>query len=108
MEQLRCLYVMVELLPKAHKALLDRLMYHLARIAHHEEVDAACNGPQYILVQVNKMGTANLATIFAPCLLRRAQNVHAQEQLQDVNKCQMYVFCGHSRAHIPNICIQLH
>lgn len=74
-ERLRCLYVMVELLPKPNKALLDRLMYHLARVAHQEEV--------------NKMGSSNLATIFAPCLLRRAQIVHAQEQLDDVNRQAM-------------------
>lgn len=35
------------------------------------------------------MGASNLATIFAPCLLRRAQNVHAQEQLHDVNRQAM-------------------
>uniref|UniRef100_A0A914XBB0 Unconventional myosin-IXb n=2 Tax=Plectus sambesii TaxID=2011161 RepID=A0A914XBB0_9BILA len=72
MERLRCLSVMVELLPKCNKCLLDRLMYHLARVAHQEEV--------------NKMGASNLALIFAPCLLRRNQVVHAQEQLLDVNR----------------------
>ena len=33
-ERVRCLSVMIELLPKAHRSLLDRLMYHLARVAH--------------------------------------------------------------------------
>lgn len=47
-------------------------MYHLARIAHQETV--------------NKMGPSNLAVIFAPCILRRTETVHAQEQLQDVQK----------------------
>jgi myosin-9 len=77
MERLRCLSVMVELLPKCNKCLLDRLMYHLARVAHQEEV--------------NKMGASNLALIFAPCLLRRNQVVHAQEQLMDVNRQAMFV-----------------
>ncbi len=33
-ERLRCLSVMVELLPRSNKNLLERLMYHLARVAH--------------------------------------------------------------------------
>jgi myosin-9 len=52
-------------------------MYHLARVAHQETV--------------NKMGASNLAVIFAPCILRRNQAVHAQEQLQDVQKQAMCV-----------------
>lgn len=35
---------------------------------------------------MNKMGSANLALIFAPCILRSNQSVHAQEQLHDVNR----------------------
>lgn len=42
-ERLRCLYVMVELLPKPNKALLDRLMYHLARVAHQVRVECTSN-----------------------------------------------------------------
>uniref|UniRef100_F1KQ35 Myosin-IXb n=1 Tax=Ascaris suum TaxID=6253 RepID=F1KQ35_ASCSU len=71
-ERIRCLSVMVELLPKCNRSVLDRLMYHLARVAHQESV--------------NKMGSANLALIFAPCILRSNQSVHAQEQLHDVNR----------------------
>lgn len=47
-------------------------MYHLSRVAHQQTV--------------NKMGAANLSVIFAPCILRRNQAVHAQEQLMDVQK----------------------
>ena len=54
-------------LPKANKALLDRLMFHLARVAHQEEV--------------NKMSPANLGLVFGPCLLRRAHPAQAQQQL---------------------------
>ncbi|CAD6184254.1 unnamed protein product [Caenorhabditis auriculariae] len=71
-ERIRCLSVMIELLPKANRALLDRLMYHLARVAQQEPV--------------NKMGSSNLALIFAPCVLRRQDFVHAQEQLNDVSR----------------------
>uniref|UniRef100_A0A0K0EKS2 Myosin motor domain-containing protein n=1 Tax=Strongyloides stercoralis TaxID=6248 RepID=A0A0K0EKS2_STRER len=72
MERVRCLSVMTDLLPKCNKCVLDRLMYHLARVAYQETV--------------NKMSASNLALIFAPCILRRQQAVHAQEQLQDVHK----------------------
>uniref|UniRef100_A0A915K060 Rho-GAP domain-containing protein n=1 Tax=Romanomermis culicivorax TaxID=13658 RepID=A0A915K060_ROMCU len=38
-ERLRCIYAMIELLPKANRNVFDRLMYHLARVAHHSEVN---------------------------------------------------------------------
>lgn len=34
MERGRCLSVMIDLLPKTNRGLLDRLMFHLARVAH--------------------------------------------------------------------------
>nr|ACI49219.1 hypothetical protein Csp3_JD05.004 [Caenorhabditis angaria] len=69
-ERIRCLSVMIELLPKPNRAVLDRLMYHLARVADQEAV--------------NRMGCSNLAVIFGPCVLRRQDVAHAQEQLNDV------------------------
>uniref|UniRef100_A0A158Q830 Myosin motor domain-containing protein n=1 Tax=Elaeophora elaphi TaxID=1147741 RepID=A0A158Q830_9BILA len=71
-ERMRCLSVIVELLPKCNRSLLDRLLYHLARIANQESV--------------NKMGAANLALIFAPCILRTNQTLRAQDQLRDVQR----------------------
>ncbi|CAI4221277.1 unnamed protein product [Auanema sp. JU1783] len=71
-ERGRCLSVMIDLLPKHNRSLLDRLMFHLARVAHQEAV--------------NKMGPSNLALIFGPCILRRQETVHAQEQLNDVSR----------------------
>lgn len=71
-ERIRCLAIMVDLLPKPNKIVLDRLMYHLARIAYQEPV--------------SRMSASNLAVIFAPCILRRDQMVHDQEQLMDVQK----------------------
>lgn len=38
---------MMDMLPKGNKCVLDRLMYHLARVAHQESV--------------NKMSASNLA-----------------------------------------------
>nr|CAD2192435.1 unnamed protein product [Meloidogyne enterolobii] len=71
-ERVRCLRAMMDMLPKGNKCVLDRLMYHLARVAHQESV--------------NKMSASNLAVIFAPCIVRRNTTVHAQEQLMDVQK----------------------
>ncbi|CAJ0594314.1 unnamed protein product [Cylicocyclus nassatus] len=71
-ERGRCLAVMIDLLPKSNRGLLDRLMFHLARVAYQEAV--------------NKMGPSNLALIFGPCILRRQDSVHAQEQLNDVSR----------------------
>uniref|UniRef100_A0A915PKD8 Uncharacterized protein n=1 Tax=Setaria digitata TaxID=48799 RepID=A0A915PKD8_9BILA len=71
-ERIRCLSIVVELLPKCNKSVLDRLLYHLARVANQESV--------------NKMGAANLALIFAPCILRTNQTMHAQDQLRDVER----------------------
>ncbi|KAI6222187.1 hypothetical protein M3Y95_00958000 [Aphelenchoides besseyi] len=71
-ERLRCLSVVVDLLPRANRCVFDRLMYHLARVAHQETI--------------NRMTASNLSVIFAPCILRRNQAVHAQEQLMDVKK----------------------
>ncbi|EJW83037.1 hypothetical protein WUBG_06052 [Wuchereria bancrofti] len=67
-ERVRCLTVIIELLPKCNRSVLERLLYHLARES------------------VNKMGAANLALIFAPCILRTNQTLRAQDQLRDVER----------------------
>ncbi|EJD74213.1 hypothetical protein LOAG_18439 [Loa loa] len=71
-ERIRCLSVIVELLPKCNRSVLERLLYHLARVANQESV--------------NKMGATNLALIFAPCILRTNQKLRAQDQLRDVER----------------------
>uniref|UniRef100_A0AAF5RX01 Uncharacterized protein n=1 Tax=Wuchereria bancrofti TaxID=6293 RepID=A0AAF5RX01_WUCBA len=71
-ERVRCLTVIIELLPKCNRSVLERLLYHLARVANQESV--------------NKMGAANLALIFAPCILRTNQTLRAQDQLRDVER----------------------
>uniref|UniRef100_A0A915HT05 Rho-GAP domain-containing protein n=1 Tax=Romanomermis culicivorax TaxID=13658 RepID=A0A915HT05_ROMCU len=76
-ERLRCIYAMIELLPKANRNVFDPLMYHLARVAHH--------------LEVNRMSSQNLAVIFTLCVLKRPNAVKAQEQLEDVAKQTLYV-----------------
>ncbi|TKR95998.1 hypothetical protein L596_010082 [Steinernema carpocapsae] len=71
-ERARCLTGMVDMMSKHNNSVLNRLMYHLARVASQESV--------------NRMGSSNLALIFAPCIMRREFVVHAQDQLQDINK----------------------
>ncbi|XP_014679791.1 PREDICTED: unconventional myosin-IXa-like, partial [Priapulus caudatus] len=59
-------------LPAPNRSLLDRLAYHLARVAHHADA--------------NRMPAGNLAVVFAPCVLRPPAHRPAQESLQDVGK----------------------
>lgn len=40
LERGRCLAVMIDLLPKSNRGLLDRLMFHLARVAHQVSLAA--------------------------------------------------------------------
>jgi prefoldin subunit 5 len=49
---------------------MERLVFHLARVALHEEV--------------NRMSAASLAIVFAPCVLRTNKVVPAQDSLQDI------------------------
>ncbi|KAK6013916.1 RhoGAP domain protein [Ostertagia ostertagi] len=71
MERGRCLAVMIDLLPKTEPW-----------PARSVNVPLSQSGSS----AVNKMGPSNLALIFGPCILRRQDNVHAQEQLNDVTR----------------------
>lgn len=97
-ERIRCLTVMVDLLPKHNKCVLDRLIYHMARIAHQvrlilkfcrRKLNQNAKTP-LLQDSVNRMNAHNLALIFGPCLMRRKESVHAQDQLQDVNRYQNF------------------
>lgn len=55
-------------------------------VAHYRDRDILSQLLGIFKESVNKMGSANLALIFAPCILRSNQSVHAQEQLHDVNR----------------------
>lgn len=49
---------------------MERLMFHLARVALHE--------------QDNRMSAASLAIVFAPCVLRTNKSAPAQDSLHDI------------------------
>lgn len=62
---------------------LYRLAMYVYTLLHYE----VKNQPYYRVAHqsdVNRMSSQNLAVIFAPCLIKRAQVVRAQEQLNDV------------------------
>ncbi|XP_055956290.1 unconventional myosin-IXa isoform X3 [Patella vulgata] len=69
-ERLQTLSNVIEGLPKPNYDLFERLIFHLSRIAMHEDS--------------NKMSAPALAIIFAPCLLRSNKKFQAQECLQQV------------------------
>lgn len=69
-DRVAVLYDILRKLPPPNYDLMERLMFHLARIALHEET--------------NRMSAASLAIVFAPCVLRTNKVVPAQESLIDI------------------------
>jgi hypothetical protein len=69
-DRVTTLYDILKKLPPANYDLMERLVFHLARVALHEEV--------------NRMSAASLAIVFAPCVLRTNKVVPAQDSLQDI------------------------
>lgn len=71
-EQVQCMFAVLEKLPKANYDLFERLIFHLAKVAMHEDS--------------TRMSVNGLAIIFAPCLLRSNKKIQAQESLNQVPK----------------------
>lgn len=69
-ERVQAMYAVIEKLPKPNYDLFERLIFHLARIAHNEAL--------------NKMSSNGLAIIFAPALLRTNKKLQAQDSLNQV------------------------
>ncbi|XP_056644973.1 unconventional myosin-IXAa-like isoform X2 [Diorhabda sublineata] len=70
-DRVTTLYDILKKLPPPNYDLMERLMFHLARVALHEET--------------NRMSAASLAIVFAPCVLRTNKVVPAQESLIDIS-----------------------
>lgn len=70
-DRVSTLYDILKKLPKPNYDLMERLIFHLARVALHEEV--------------NRMSAASLAIVFAPCILRTNKVVPAQDSLHDIS-----------------------
>nr|XP_020636705.1 LOW QUALITY PROTEIN: unconventional myosin-IXb [Pogona vitticeps] len=71
-EQLGAIYSVLEQLPRANHDTLERLIFHLVKVALVEEV--------------NRMSPNALAIIFAPCLLRCPDHSDPLTSMKDVSK----------------------
>ncbi|XP_064649169.1 unconventional myosin-IXb-like isoform X22 [Lineus longissimus] len=78
-ERIQSIYSVIEKLPRYNHDMLERLMFHLARVARSEDV--------------NKMSSNGLAIIFAPCILKTNRDLSAQEILSNVPKQTLCVEC---------------
>ncbi|KAH3855768.1 hypothetical protein DPMN_098337 [Dreissena polymorpha] len=73
-EAIQVLFTLTQKLPKVNQDVLERLIFHLARVIQHE--------------QSNKMSANGIAIIFAPCLLRTHKD---QGLLEQNNKQQLCI-----------------
>ncbi|XP_066140696.1 unconventional myosin-IXb-like isoform X2 [Euwallacea fornicatus] len=69
-DRIMTLYDILKKLPAPNYDMMERLIFHLARVALHEET--------------NRMSASSLAIVFAPCILRTNKRVPAQESLHDI------------------------
>ncbi|XP_021172023.2 unconventional myosin-IXAb isoform X2 [Fundulus heteroclitus] len=71
-EVIRSVYSVIDQLSRTHLCTLERLIFHLVRIALQEET--------------NRMSANALAIVFAPCILRCPDTIDPLESVQDISK----------------------
>uniref|UniRef100_A0A1B6CWZ1 Unconventional myosin-IXb-like n=2 Tax=Clastoptera arizonana TaxID=38151 RepID=A0A1B6CWZ1_9HEMI len=71
-DRVSTLFAILKKLPKPNFDLMERLIFHLARVALHEDI--------------NRMNAGALAIVFAPCILRTNKVVPAQDSLHDIGR----------------------
>ncbi|KAK3911746.1 Unconventional myosin-IXa [Frankliniella fusca] len=71
-DRVSTLFAILKKLPKPNFDLMERLIFHLARVALHEDA--------------NRMSPSALAIVFAPCVLRTNKVVPAQDSLTDISR----------------------
>ncbi|NXS60163.1 MYO9B protein, partial [Brachypteracias leptosomus] len=76
-EQLCAIYRVLEQLPQANHNTLERLIFHLVKVA--------------LIEDVNRMSPNALAIVFAPCLLRCPDTSDPLTSMKDVSKTTMCV-----------------
>ncbi|KAJ8011507.1 hypothetical protein DPEC_G00058940 [Dallia pectoralis] len=76
-ERLRVIYQKIEELPSANFNTLERLLFHLVRVAKEEEH--------------NRMSANSLAIVFAPCILRSSDTTDPFLGMKDVSKTTICV-----------------
>lgn len=74
-DQLHTIFSIIKGIPKLNFYLLERLVFHMVRVAQHEEH--------------NRMSANALAIVFAPCILRSQRSQTVQDSLNDVAKQTM-------------------
>ncbi|XP_053214006.1 unconventional myosin-IXb-like [Panonychus citri] len=71
-ERIQAIYSHIAKLPRANYDVLERLFFHLARVAQQEAA--------------NRMNANSLAIVFAPCILRTDKLMQMQDKLSDISK----------------------
>uniref|UniRef100_A0AAZ3PVF3 Myosin IXAb n=1 Tax=Oncorhynchus tshawytscha TaxID=74940 RepID=A0AAZ3PVF3_ONCTS len=71
-EVIRGVYSVIDLLSRTHLSTLERLIFHLVRIALQEDT--------------NRMSANALAIVFAPCILRCPDTIDPLQSVQDIGK----------------------
>uniref|UniRef100_A0A452IAN1 Uncharacterized protein n=1 Tax=Gopherus agassizii TaxID=38772 RepID=A0A452IAN1_9SAUR len=71
-ETIRGVYSVIDQLSRTHLSTLERLIFHLVRIALQEET--------------NRMSANALAIVFAPCILRCPDTTDPLQSVQDISK----------------------
>ena len=71
-DQLQTTYNIIKGIPKINYDLLERLVFHMVRVAQHEAY--------------NRMSCNALAIVFAPCILRSQRSQTVQDSLNDIAK----------------------
>ncbi|XP_035250865.1 unconventional myosin-IXAa-like isoform X2 [Anguilla anguilla] len=71
-EVIRGVYSVIDQLSRTHLCTLERLVFHLVRIALQEET--------------NRMSANALAIVFAPCILRCPDTIDPLQSVQDIGK----------------------
>ena len=74
-ERVQAIYSHITKLPRVHYDVLERLIFHLARVAQQESA--------------NRMNANSLAIVFAPCILRTDKIMQMQDKLCDISKQTM-------------------
>uniref|UniRef100_A0AAX7TS15 Myosin IXA n=1 Tax=Astatotilapia calliptera TaxID=8154 RepID=A0AAX7TS15_ASTCA len=76
-EVINGVYSVIDQLSRTHLSTLERLIFHLVRIALQEET--------------NRMSANALAIVFAPCILRCPDSIDPLQSVQDISKTTAYV-----------------
>uniref|UniRef100_A0A3B3TDD5 Myosin IXA n=1 Tax=Paramormyrops kingsleyae TaxID=1676925 RepID=A0A3B3TDD5_9TELE len=71
-EVIRSIYSVIDQLSRTHLSTLERLIFHLVRVALQEET--------------NRMSANALAIVFAPCILRCPDTIDPLQSVQDISR----------------------